>query len=156
MVASGWTHHFDGLINHLQLDGDEAALPWTLTVHFNRWPQVLLKAAGDAAEKFLLNALKESCYLGCGSSLPVMCVLACVLACMRPCVSEYMRGTFAGGRVRASMCIRIRACTRVHAICRYRSRCPCTCTRVYMRTSATASPRIRLSFFIPLIAVEYT
>jgi len=57
------------------LVGEEASehLPWSLTVRFQGFPaDTLLRASAEAAEGVLLNALKESCFLACGSSLPAM------------------------------------------------------------------------------------
>mmetsp|Transcript_27864 Transcript_27864/g.71153 ORF Transcript_27864/g.71153 Transcript_27864/m.71153 type:complete len:345 (-) Transcript_27864:123-1157(-) len=59
------------------LVGEEAlcteSLPWRITVHFASFPSgVLLKATVKEAEAVLLNSLKESCYLRCGSALPAM------------------------------------------------------------------------------------
>mmetsp|Transcript_19314 Transcript_19314/g.46350 ORF Transcript_19314/g.46350 Transcript_19314/m.46350 type:complete len:291 (+) Transcript_19314:42-914(+) len=51
----------------------EAELPWRLTVHFQGFPATtLLSTANAAAEGWVLNALKESCFLRCGSALPAM------------------------------------------------------------------------------------
>ena len=62
---------FDLLVGE---EGDaSAALPWAITVHFASFPShTLLKATRAEAEAVLLNALKESCYLRCGSALPAM------------------------------------------------------------------------------------
>ena len=50
-----------------------ADLPWRLTVHFQSFPSAtLLSSAGTAAEQLLMNSLKESCYMRCGSSAPAM------------------------------------------------------------------------------------
>jgi len=49
------------------------SLPWQITVHFASFPiHTLLKATRKEAEGVLLNSLKESCYLRCGSALPAM------------------------------------------------------------------------------------
>ena len=51
----------------------EFELPWRLTVHFHAFPSgTLLRSSPREAEQLLLNALKEACYLRCGSALPVM------------------------------------------------------------------------------------
>ena len=48
-------------------------LPWKITVHFQSFPaDQLLHATKSEAETVLLNALKESCYLRCGSAMPAM------------------------------------------------------------------------------------
>ena len=57
------------------LVGDDAgdALPWALTVRFQGFPATkLLRASVEAAEAVLMNALKESCCLLCGSAQPAM------------------------------------------------------------------------------------
>ena len=48
-------------------------LPWQITIHFTSFPSgTLLQATLKEAESVLLNALKESCYLRCGSAEPAM------------------------------------------------------------------------------------
>lgn len=60
---------FDLLVG--EQDGSE--LPWQLTIHFHGFSSAtLMSSAGSAAESLVLNSLKESCYLMCGSSLPAM------------------------------------------------------------------------------------
>jgi autophagy-related protein 5 len=59
------------------LCGEEAicteSLPWQITVHFQQFPaNQVLHATPHEAESVLINALKESCYLRCGTSSPVM------------------------------------------------------------------------------------
>ena len=57
------------------LVGDDAehVLPWQLTVRFQGFPaSKLLRASMEAAEALLMNALKESCCLLCGSAQPAM------------------------------------------------------------------------------------
>lgn len=49
-----------------------AALPWRITVHFQAFPAELLQATQSEAEAVLLNALKESSFLMCGSAMPAM------------------------------------------------------------------------------------
>ena len=42
-------------------------------MHFQSFPsEVVLRASAKEAEQVLLNALKEACYLRCGSSMPAM------------------------------------------------------------------------------------
>jgi len=64
------------LFDLLVSEADSNALPWAITVHFQRAPLELLDASLKTAESLLLNALKESCYLCCGSSLPAMSLSA--------------------------------------------------------------------------------
>jgi autophagy-related protein 5 len=55
------------------LAGEESAdaLPWRITVHFQSFPaDALLRATPTEAERVLVNALKESCFLRCGSAAP--------------------------------------------------------------------------------------
>ncbi|KAL3916743.1 MAG: hypothetical protein SGPRY_006689 [Prymnesium sp.] len=49
-----------------------ADLPWHLTLHFQSLPRALLSSSTAGAEAALLNTIKESCYLRCGTSLPAM------------------------------------------------------------------------------------
>jgi autophagy-related protein 5 len=52
-------------------EAEEAALPWQITVHFQSFPSgTLFRSTRREAEKVLLNSLKESCYLRCGSAMP--------------------------------------------------------------------------------------
>ena len=54
-------------------EGAEEFLPWELTVRFQGFAATkLLRASVDAAETLLMNALKESCCLLCGSAQPAM------------------------------------------------------------------------------------
>ena len=59
------------------LCGEEAAvrheLPWRITVHFASFPaNQVLRATVREAESVLMNALKEACFLRCGSAMPAM------------------------------------------------------------------------------------
>lgn len=57
------------------LAGEEAtaSLPWAITVHFQSFPEEqLMQASAQEAEAILLHALKESCFLRCGSAMPAM------------------------------------------------------------------------------------
>ena len=59
------------------LVGEQSAvahtLPWRITIHFQSFPtDALLRATVPEAEAVLLNALKESCFLRCGSAMPAM------------------------------------------------------------------------------------
>ena len=63
---------------HVNLHATDAAggsLPWALTVRFQGTPEeraLMANGSREAAEAALLNALKESCHLRCGSALPAM------------------------------------------------------------------------------------
>ena len=63
-----------GVLFDLMCDAyTEDRLPWRITVQFQSFPSnVLLRATRQEAEAVLLNALKESCYLRCGSAMPAM------------------------------------------------------------------------------------
>ena len=71
--ALRWQLPIGVLYDLLVGDRGEELLPWELTVHFQQFPAgTLLRSSPQDAEQLLLNALKEACYLQCGSALPVM------------------------------------------------------------------------------------
>jgi len=71
--ALRWQLPIGVLYDLLVGDRGEERLPWEITVHFQQFPSgTLLRSSPQDAEQLLLNALKESCYLQCGSALPVM------------------------------------------------------------------------------------
>jgi len=76
-------------------EDDGEALPWEVTVHFQRFPQeAVLRATGTEAEAVLLNALKESCWLRCGSAMPAMTLTPDKQSCLAAAIRDSDVGGF--------------------------------------------------------------
>ena len=89
------------------LVGEESSenLPWCLTVRFQGFPaETLLRASPEAAEGVLLNALKESCFLSCGSALPAMSLSSDAQQQLALAVTASDYTTFAKARCRSYPC----------------------------------------------------
>ena len=62
-----------GVLFDLLNAADAVTLPWRITVHLQAFPaDAVLRSTRQEAESVLLNALKESCVLRCGSAMPAM------------------------------------------------------------------------------------